>query len=680
MASITSSGVGSGIDIKGLISQLITAERTPVESRLNRREADLQTRISALGGFKGALSTFQSALSSIKDAATFQASAKATVANDKLFTASASSTAPAGSYSVKVDNLAQSQKLVTDPALNIQQDPNQYVVGTGTLTFQFGTYDSGGNTFTANANKAVKTVTIDASNNSLNGVAKAINDAKIGVTATVINDGANGWRLTMSSTDTGAANSLKVTTTDGDGNDTNAAGLSILAYDPTKTAGTGKNMQQPVGQDAKDASVIIDGLTITSASNTLSTAIQGVTLNLREANTTATTLTVAKDNSAISGGVQSFVKAFNELAGTVKSLTSYNAETKESGVLQGDFSVRAIFGQIRSELNKVVTGASTQFDSLADLGISTNRDGTLALDSAKLQKAIETDPQGVAGLFAKAGRTSDRLVNYVGSTSESRTGNYAVAVSQLATQGSYTGIAATAFNITATNNTFALKVNGTQSGTLTLTQGSYTSSQLVAELQSRINGDSALQTASASVGVSFSTTTSKFSFTSNSYGGSSAVEFTAVGASTETTLGFSAGVGVKTAGLDAQGTIGGTAATGSGRKLTGTGGGAAGLAVEVVGGATGDRGEVSLSDGLAARLDTMLTSLLGKNSPLTARADSLNQQVGRISDQRSTLDNRMTALEKRYNAQFRAMDTLVSQLTATGNYLAQQFNNNSSNN
>jgi len=680
MASITSSGVGSGIDIKSLVTQLVTAERTPVDTRLNQREAALQTRISALGGFKGALSTFQSALSSIKSTATFQASAKATVANDKLFTASASSAAPAGSYSVKIDNLAQSQKLVTDPALNIQQDPNQYVVGTGTLTFQFGTYDSGGNTFTANANKSVKTVTIDSSNNTLNGVAKAINDAKIGVTATVINDGTNGWRLTLGSTDTGAANSLKVTTVDGDSNNTDAAGLSILAYDPTKTAGTGKNMQQPVGQDAKDASVIIDGLTITSASNTLSTAIQGVTLNLKEANTTATTLTVAKDNSAISNGVQSFVKAFNELAGTVKSLTSYNAETKESGALQGDFSVRAIFGQIRSELNKVITGASSQFDSLADLGIATNRDGALSVDSAKLQKAIETDAQGVAGLFAKAGRTSDRLVNYVGSTSESRTGSYAVAVSQLATQGSYTGIAATAFNITSTNNTFALKVNGAQSGTLTLTEGSYTSSQLVAELQSRINGDSALQTASASIGVSFSSTTSMFSFTSSSYGSTSAVEFTAVGTTTEATLGFSAGVGVKTTGLDAQGTIGGTSATGSGRKLTGTGGGATGLAVEVVGGTTGDRGEVLLSDGLAARLDTMLTNLLGKNSPLTARTDSLNQQVERISDQRTTLNERMTALEKRYSAQFQAMDALVSQLSATSNYLAQQFTNNSSNN
>ena len=99
--------------------------------------------------------------------------------------------------------------------------------------------------------------------------------------------------------------------------------------------------------------------------------------------------------------IRDSVKAYNELAGTIKSLTSYDAKTKQGGALQGDFSVRAIFGQIRSELNKVVKGASSQVDSLADLGITTQRDGTIALDSAKLQKAIQADAQGVANLFAR---------------------------------------------------------------------------------------------------------------------------------------------------------------------------------------------------------------------------------------------------------------------------------------
>ena len=678
MASITSAGIGSGIDINGLVTQLVTAERQPVAARFNQREAALQTRISALGSFKSALSQFQSALSGLKNADTFKSGASATSGNEKLFTATASAGAPAGSYSVTVEQLAQSQRLATDANHRFQSLTD--VVGTGTLTFQFGTYGgtAGSPTFTANPDKAVKTVTIDASNNTLSGVAKAINDAKIGVQASVINDG-GGYRLVLGSTATGAANNLKITVADGDSNSTDMAGLSLLAHDPTLVDGAaGKNLTQTVaGQDAR---AIIDGLTVTGASNTLSQAIPGVTLTLKSKDTAPATLTVAQNNGAIGDGIESFVKAYNELASTVKALTSYDAETKRGGALQGDFSVRAIFGQLRSELNKAVKGASSQFDSLADLGITTQRDGTIALDSAKLQKAIETDAQGVANLFARAGRATDPQANYVGATSDSKAGDYGLTVSQLATQGSYTGtaVAAGSFAIDGGNNTFALKVNGTQSGTITLTQGTFTSVQLAAELQSRINGDSALQAASASVSVSFSATASQFAFTSATYGAASNVEFTAVGASTQATLGF--GVGAGTAGQDVRGTLGDNPATGAGRKLTGSEGGAKGISVEVLGGVVGDRGKVSLSDGLAQRLDNLLSDLLGGDGPLSDRIDNLSKQVDRIDDQRKTLDDRMTALEKRYRAQFTAMDKLVSQLTATGNYLTQQFKSMSASN
>lgn len=672
MASITSSGIGSGIDIDGLVSKLVTAERTPIETRFNQREAALQTRISALGSFKGALSQFQSALAGLKNADTFKSGASATVSNDKLLAATATAGAPVGSYSVTVEQLAQGQRLAT--SADHRFDSLADVVGTGTLTFQFGTYGgtAANPTFAANPDKAVKTVTIDASNNTLSGVAKAINEAKIGVQASVINDG-GGYRLVLGSTTTGAANSLKITAADGDGDNTDMAGLSLLAHDPTLADGTaGKNMTQTVaGQDAR---AIIDGLTVTGANNTLTDAVPGVTLTLKSKDTAPATLTVAEDNGAISGGINAFVKAYNELAGTIKSLTSYDAKTKQGGALQGDFSVRAIFGQIRSELNKVVKGASSQVDSLADLGITTQRDGTIALDSAKLQKAIQADAQGVANLFARAGRATDPLVNYVGATSDSKVGDYGLTVSQLATQGSYTGtaVAAGSFAIDSNNNTFALKVNGTQSGTITLTQGTFTSAQVVAELQSQINGDSALQAASASVSVSFSATTLQFAFTSATYGATSNVEFTAVGTSTQATFGFSVGAG--TAGRDVQGTLGDNPATGTGRKLTGSEGGAKGISVEVLGGVTGDRGKVSLSDGLAQRLDNLLSDILGGDGPLSDRIDSLNKQVSGIDDQRKTLDDRMTSLEKRYRAQFMAMDKLVGQLTATSNYLTQQFN------
>ncbi|MBL8251931.1 MAG: flagellar filament capping protein FliD, partial [Candidatus Competibacter sp.] len=461
---------------------------------------------------------------------------------------------------------------------------------------------------------------------------------------------------------------------DGDGNNADLAGLSLLAYDPTQAAGAGKNMTQTLaGQDAR---AIIDGLTVTSASNSLKQAIPGVALDLKATDSAATSLTVSQDNGAISAGVQSFVKAFNELANTVKSLTSYNAETKQGGALQGDFSVRSIFGQLRGELSKMVGGASDKLDSLADLGITTERDGTLKLDSGKLQKAVAADPQGVAGLFARAGRTTDPLVHYVGATSDSKAGDYAVTVSQLATQGSYAGTAITlndgSLKIDGGNNTLALKVNGKPSGTITLSQGDFSPAQLAAELQSQINGDSALQAAGVSVSIKFDT--DKFILTSSSYGADSSVEFTTANLA----LGFNTGTAGSTAGKDVRGTIGGVEATGSARKLTGSGGGATGLALEVLGGSIGERGKVSLSDGLAQRLDNLLNDVLSGDGPLDSRTESLNKQVGRLGDEREKLDTRMTSLEARYRAQFMAMDKLVSQLTATGNYLTQQLNGASS--
>ncbi|MFO1372901.1 MAG: flagellar filament capping protein FliD [Candidatus Competibacteraceae bacterium] len=297
-----------------------------------------------------------------------------------------------------------------------------------------------------------------------------------------------------------------------------------------------------------------------------------------------------------------------------------------------------------------------------------------------MQKALSSDTQGVASLFARTGTTTDPLVSYVDSTKASKAGSYAVTVSQLAAQGSYTGAAATltsgSLTIGSSNNTFALKVNGTQSGTITLTQGTFTSAQLAAELQSQINGDSALQAADASVSVSFSASTNKFTFASAAYGSSSSVEFTAVGANVQSTLGFTVGVG--TAGQDAQGAIDGVAATSSGRKLTGTSGGSTGISVEVLGGTTGTRGKVSLSDGIAQQLDNLLTDVLGSDGPLSSRTESLNKQVDQLGDERDKLDVRMTALEARYKAQFTAMDLLVSQLTSTSNYLTKQLYSSSS--
>ena len=336
---LTSPGIGSGLDVKTLVSKLVAAEIQGPSLRLTTQEAQLQGQISALGTLKSALSDFQSSLSGLTSASTLQGMT-ATSSNATLFSATAGNDAVAGTYSIEVQKLAQAQKLASTAFTNTTD-----VVGTGTLTFRFGTYDSTGNTFTVNASKPTGSVTIDATNNSLQGIRDAVNQANIGVTATIVNDG-TGNRLVFTSNDSGAANSLEVTVgNDGSGTNTDNTGLSQLAYDPTATAGTGKNLTQTIA--AQDAVAVIDGLTVTNATNTVSGAIQGVTLNLLQASPGVTsTVNVAADTSSVTNALQSFVSSYNKLVDQIQTLSSYDSTTQQAGPLLGDPTLLAVSTQL----------------------------------------------------------------------------------------------------------------------------------------------------------------------------------------------------------------------------------------------------------------------------------------------------------------------------------------------
>ena len=234
--------------------------------------------------------------------------------------------------------------------------------------------------------------------------------------------------------------------------------------------------------------------------------IQGITLNLN--NTSAigvsTSLTVKSDTTSIESSVTKFVTAYNDLANTLGDLTSYDSTTQQAGVLLGDATILSLERQMRSLLTADVKGVSGNYKLLSNIGISFQKDGTLAFDSAKFQSALKASPDNVAGLFATVGSTSDSLINYVSATADSKPGNYSVTVSQLATQGYLDGVGTsylantngtftTPFVIDNTNNTLQLVVDGVQTGSITLTQGSYANAtSLSAEIQSQINGDGAL--------------------------------------------------------------------------------------------------------------------------------------------------------------------------------------------
>ena len=680
MATISSAGVGSGLDVASIVNQLMAAERQPL-SVLAKKEAGYQAQLSAYGTLKGSLSAFQSAMQGLSSLAKFQ-SVRATSADATVYAASAASTAVAGSYSIEVTKLAQAHKLASSTAFTNTTD----TVGTGTLTIQFGTTIAG--VFTANSAKASQTVTIGSANSTLSGVRDAINAAKVGVSAAILNDG-TGNKLVLTSNDTGAANSLKITVADtSDASNTDNAGLSQLAYDPAAGIGTGKNLTETVV--AQNATLNVDGIIgISKASNTVTDVIQGVTLNLLKvsAAATPTILTVATDTASVTSAVQNFVKTYNDLNKTIKDLTAYDAKTKQSAVLQGDTSTLSIITQVRRVLNQSLTGLTGTYTQLSQIGISFQNDGALALDATKLQTAVTSNFSDIAGLFANIGKPSDSLVNYVSSTSKTVAGSYSLNVTQLATKGALSGVntsflAHTAgtftvpFAITASNNTLSVKIDGVQSGTITLAQGNYaTSDALIAEIQSKINGDSVLKAASSSVAVTFdkTITNSWLAIASNRYGSASKVEVTAVGTSAATTLGLSVAAG--TDGVDVAGSIDGVTATGSGRYLVGASGNTDGLKLEIVGGATGSRGTVGYSFGYADLLSKLADRLQGTNGPISSRTTGINSSITDINNRREALNRSLVSIERRYRAEFTALDTLMSKLRSTSDYLTRQLAN-----
>lgn len=640
-------------------------EQQPLTA-LATKEAKYQAQLSAYGSLKGALSTFQTAVAALANPAKFSA-VSASLADSTVASASASSTATAGSYAVKVTTLAQSQKLQSDSAFALTSD----TLGYGTLTISFGTYNPGFTSFTLNPDKASKTITIGAGQNSLSGVRDAINAANVGVSANIVNDGTTGNHLVITSNDTGEANALRITVADAsDVSNTDNTGLSQLAFDPAAVVPV-QHMTQPAGAGAQNAALTIDGIAISKASNTITNAIQGVTLNLLKVNTTATTLTVARDTAATQTAVQSFVTAYNNVNKIITDLSKYDLVNKKAAILTGDSALVSLKSQLRAVFNTALSTAGGGLTALPDIGITFQKDGTLALDLTKLNTVLSNATKDVSTLFAAVGKLSDSLVTFGTSTTATKNGTYALTVSQLATHGKAVGTAQTfPLVITlSTNDTLSLTIDG-KAASVTLAAGSYaTAAALAAEIQSKVNGASALSSAGISVAVTEAA--GVLTITSNRYGSGSTVTTIAGTASGATfgTIDYTNG-----AGLNAAGTIGGVAATGNGQTLTGAGN-ASGLALTVAGGATGARGSVNFARGYAYELDKLVGKMLDTNNLIDSRVGGINASIKDIGTRRDELNLRLDSIEKRYRAQFTALDGMLSGMNQTSNFLTQQLAN-----
>jgi flagellar hook-associated protein 2 len=522
MANISSVGIGSGVLTSDLIDKLVAAERAPTEARLDAKEEDITTELSVFGQIQSSITDLRLASRSLADPSLFRQWSVSS--GSTAFSAVADNDAVAGNYTLEVSDLATAHSLST----GIFADADATQVGTGTLSFTIA--------------GVTTEIDIDGTNNTLNGIAAAINEnEELAVNASVIYT-AGGYQLVLTSEDTGVDNAMQIAVTDtGDGNNTDALGLSRLSY----TAG-GLNLTE--NQSALDASFSLNGIAITRSSNTIDDVLSGVTLTLSGTNAgSPAALVIAQDSTTVIEKVEEFVDKYNALNELIREHTQFNPDdASQNGVLLGDSSTRSIFNRIQGLLGQSIAGlAGSSVQSLAEVGIATDKDdGSLTFNSTTFASKFNADPESVEALFADQGRTSDGQIGFDRATASTKVGTYAVEITQLATRGAVTGTVALAGStlIDTDNDTFTLSVDGVASGTITLAAGTYTNSELAAHLQDRINADSNLSDAGLSVAVSVDAS-DRLVISSATYGSTSTVSFAAVDTDTAAELGFSVGKG-----------------------------------------------------------------------------------------------------------------------------------------
>jgi flagellar hook-associated protein 2 len=360
----------------------MAVERQPID-KINTRVASYQTKISSFGTISGLVSGFQTALQSLKNSSL---GFSATPSDTSVFSASAASTAVAGTYAINITALAQATQL----AAAGQASDISAIAATGpsTVTFTVG---------------GVNTNITIAAGATLQNIRDTINTANMGVTATIVNSGgATPYRLAISSNSTGVSNAISSITVQAGGD---ASVNSLLAYAPTVNPPALVTMTQTTA--AQNAAFTVNGIAVTSASNTVTTAIQGVTLTLSKVTATPATLTVAHDTNAASTAVSGFIDAYNALASQLKSRSAYGSATAQGGALAGDGTLRLMQDQLRGIFNTPASGGTLTY--LAEVGVAFQADGTLKLDSSKLNSAMASNFSDVTNLFSSATGFATRL-------------------------------------------------------------------------------------------------------------------------------------------------------------------------------------------------------------------------------------------------------------------------------
>jgi flagellar hook-associated protein 2 len=397
MASISSIGVGSGLDVKSIVSQLVELEKRPLQ-KLELQAATVNAKISAFGQVKSLVSTLSDAASKLTSVTGWNG--VSTSSSDSTFV---SATAVGGtlptSFNVEVTALAKAQSTASNSISGI--------VGSGTMTIALGKWDAAGpgatGVFTGNTPASSVDITVSATD-TVADIASKINGANAGVTATILTD-ANGQRLLLSGKNTGETAGFNVTTTGG-----TPGGLDRLAT-------TAIDATAGAVQAASNATAKVNGLTVTSSTNTFANTVAGVTFKaekLTEAGKPVQ-INVTKDNSAVQANITAFVEAYNAVNSYLSEATKYDAGTKQAGLFQGDSTAVSLQNSLRAVMQSVSTGSSV-YKTLSDIGVGVQRGGNLEINSTKLSKALE-NPDELKKMF----RGSDAVASGIAASIKSLT-------------------------------------------------------------------------------------------------------------------------------------------------------------------------------------------------------------------------------------------------------------------
>lgn len=738
-AGISFAGLGSGIDTENIVNRLIDLQRQQ-GTRIERRKLGVNQRKDLYSQFRGTLSNFRSAASALNGFAAFN-SVTATSSVTDVATLSGSDAASPGIYALKTFQLAQAQKVGS----TAQQDTTSALGLTGT--------------FKVNGTE----ISVTDSENLIQ-IAEKINNAKAGVTASVINGGTGKTYLNLSSDKAGAMNNIRLENVSGgalaslgftsttvrsaiangmqsfaleSSSATLASQLGFTSGGPKTVTINGQSVEIDASTDtltslaakidsldevsaqvvssqemgrtvyrleitgggftpstgdsgnvlldlgilkptnelvrAQDAKYSLDGISLSSDSNTINTAIPGATLTLLQADSTngkTSNLSISRDSGAIKTKVKAFIEAYNQVADFVAQNSKFDKETFASGPLFGDFTTRQILSELNTTALSNISGLTGSLQNLAQVGITTDGGTKLKMDEATFDKAFLANPTAVSNLFRASGTGSNTALTFVSSSSDtvpSGPAGYAINITKVATKQTTTASTAMSGNLAAQEIlTFTGGALGTTSKALIFSAGTSLESMV-----NQINSDSSLKDV-----VTASIEGGKLKMTASRFGtpGNFTVTSSLAAATNNSGIGTS-GQATVVAGVDVEGTINGEPTTGSGQFLTAktdktTNATTNGMQIQYTGTTTGAVGNMVFTKGSAALLSTRVDNYLLTNTGLLSAAEnSLQAQLDDFDDQIDSLEKTLVVREQQLRAKFLRMEQAISAAQAQGQRL-----------